>query len=185
MHREIRQRLTTQKEVCNKELRKIIHLITLFVEEKLVEVENSRSEQAEMDAFASAVDSQSDFGGDESDRGEGGGGGGGFVVERSESFGFPFDGWSSSSWKVGADCSTRLCFRFVLSFSQESLAPTLVEPRSQQEVPSNVNSSSLVWEEQEEEVSPVPLVVVRTRLLPTGPFNRTNFDSQLGNSTRP
>lgn len=94
MHREIRQRLTTQKEVCNKELRKIIHLITLFVEEKLVEVENSRSEQAEMDAFASAVDSQSDFGGDESDRGEGGGG---FVVERSESSRFPLDGRSSSS----------------------------------------------------------------------------------------
>ena len=70
MHREIRQRLTTQKEVCNKELKKIIHLITLFVEEQLREVENTRNEAMEHEAYASAMDSASDFGGDESDRGD-------------------------------------------------------------------------------------------------------------------
>lgn len=68
MHHEIRQRLTTQKEVCNKELKKIIHLITLFVEDQLREVEHNRTEAMEHEAYASAMDSASDFGGDESDR---------------------------------------------------------------------------------------------------------------------
>ncbi|CED84013.1 agc protein kinase [Phaffia rhodozyma] len=73
IQREIRHRLTTQKEVCNKELNKIIHLITLFVEEKLDEV-NEADLQADIDmdnlGMYSAMDSQSDFGGDESDRAE-------------------------------------------------------------------------------------------------------------------
>lgn len=72
MHREIKQRLMTQKEVCNKELRKIIHLITIFVEEKLQEVADPdpRSESTFEQLLSSALDSQSDFGGDESDRGD-------------------------------------------------------------------------------------------------------------------
>jgi serine/threonine-protein kinase RIM15 len=68
MHREIRDRLTTQKEVCNEQLRKIISSITNFVERKLQEAEDERNEMEHPEVFARGDDSQSDFGGDESDR---------------------------------------------------------------------------------------------------------------------
>lgn len=165
MHREIRQRLTSQKEVCNKELRKIINLITLFVEEKLVESENNRSEAAELDAF-SAVDSQSDFGGDESDRGEQP-----TVGERSESFRALFGTANASS----ADFDATLSFPFP---SQESPEHTLVEPRSRQEAPSSARPFSLA-----QQASPAQLDVGRTRLLPFDPLNRTTFVSPPASST--
>jgi len=66
VNRQVKAKVAAEKKDCDRRLKKIIHEITVFVERKLEEA-NRIDDQADSESalLASAMDSQSDFGGDE------------------------------------------------------------------------------------------------------------------------
>lgn len=72
VNRQVKAKVSAEKKACDKRLNDIVHEISMFVERKLQEV-NSRDDPEPTSALSSAMlssalDSQSDFGGDDAER---------------------------------------------------------------------------------------------------------------------